>query len=88
MTTKEKDASVQKMILVPFEKYQRLLSSPVENVKTEIPISTSELKENSSQTEPFSEDPEETTVDRKTIPKRKLPPPPGIPVKRIKWLKL
>jgi hypothetical protein len=87
---------MQKMILLPYDKYQRLLShatKPSPDTETHLEENTEE-RTPSDQTIPPKETGDQST---QTVTQRKrkaqtgkgdIPPPPGIPAKRIKWLTL
>jgi hypothetical protein len=91
---------MQKMILLPYDKYQRLLShasKPSPDTETHLQENTEERTPSGSTVEQNIPPKETGDQSTQTVTPRKrkaqigkgdIPPPPGIPAKRIKWLKL
>ena len=99
-----KDVTMKKMILLPYDKYQRLLanSSPREIEKKDLETEQPVVSQQGEETEQTTVNLEESRSSpppqiNQQSGRGDIPPPPGIPVKRklsspptkkIKWLKL
>lgn len=98
-------SSVNKMVMLPYDRYENLLSSAEEkiNLKTYANVysqTENDISEKNSQNEKtiLNQNGYGSTVENqnnlnfhstefKEIKQKKRKPPPGIPNKRIKWLK-